>query len=77
VQLWIEYDPRPPFGGIGWGKVDRDKFLPVFLQDVREQLSDRAGPFARGGDPVTTVRSPNSTENGMTISLEVTPWLRM
>jgi hypothetical protein len=40
VQLGIEYDPHPPFGGIAWDSVDRDILLPVVMQHVREQLSD-------------------------------------
>jgi hypothetical protein len=29
VQLWIEYDPHPPFGGIDWSQVDRDLSEPM------------------------------------------------
>jgi hypothetical protein len=24
AQLWIEYDPQPPFGGIDWNGVNRE-----------------------------------------------------
>jgi transcriptional regulator GlxA family with amidase domain len=41
VQLWIEYDPQPPFGGIDWGQVDRDMSEPVVAQWVQTQLADR------------------------------------
>jgi transcriptional regulator GlxA family with amidase domain len=41
VQLWIEYDPQPPFGGIDWGQVDRDMAEPVVAQWVQTQLADR------------------------------------
>jgi hypothetical protein len=39
VQMGIEYDPRPPFGGIEWDNVDQDKSSSLVLQNVREQLS--------------------------------------
>ena len=29
AQLFIEYDPQPPFGGIDWTKVDRDMMVPM------------------------------------------------
>jgi hypothetical protein len=41
VQLWIEYDPHPPFGGIDWTQVDRDMAEPVVAQWVQTQLADR------------------------------------
>jgi transcriptional regulator GlxA family with amidase domain len=28
VQLWIEYDPRPPFGDIDWSAVDIPSYRP-------------------------------------------------
>ena len=40
VQLGIEYDPHPPFGGIQWDTVDRDMFLPQFSQRMEEALAD-------------------------------------
>jgi hypothetical protein len=41
VQLWIEYDPHPPFGGIDWNQVDRDMAEPVVTRWVQTQLADR------------------------------------
>ena len=29
VQVAIEYDPHPPFGGIAWNQVDRDIYEPM------------------------------------------------
>jgi transcriptional regulator GlxA family with amidase domain len=29
VQVAIEYDPHPPFGGIDWGQVNRDIYEPM------------------------------------------------
>ncbi|GLW99919.1 DJ-1/PfpI family protein [Microtetraspora sp. NBRC 16547] len=29
VQLWIEYDPQPPLGGIDWDKVDIPSYRPI------------------------------------------------
>jgi transcriptional regulator GlxA family with amidase domain len=29
VQLAIEYDPHPPFGGIDWSQVNRDIYEPM------------------------------------------------
>ena len=40
VQLGIEYDPQPPFGGIDWGDVDRDMFRAVIEQQVQERLGE-------------------------------------
>jgi transcriptional regulator GlxA family with amidase domain len=41
VQLGIEYDPEPPFGGIRWGEVDRDQLLPYLRTQIKTQLSDK------------------------------------
>jgi transcriptional regulator GlxA family with amidase domain len=41
VQLAIEYDPHPPFGGIDWGQVDRDVYEPMLGPMVQRQLADR------------------------------------
>jgi transcriptional regulator GlxA family with amidase domain len=38
VQLGIEYDPHPPFGGIDWSGVDRDVLAPMLAQQVNEEL---------------------------------------
>ncbi|HEX2196935.1 MAG TPA: DJ-1/PfpI family protein [Actinomycetota bacterium] len=40
VQLSIEYDPQPPFGGIDWKAVDRDMWLPAFTQSMSDELAD-------------------------------------
>jgi transcriptional regulator GlxA family with amidase domain len=47
VQLWIEYDPHPPFGGINWDQVDRDMAEPQVAQWVQTQLADRPELLAR------------------------------
>ena len=47
VQLWIEYDPHPPFGGIDWNQVDRDMAEPVVTQWVQTQLADRPDLLAK------------------------------
>jgi len=41
VQLAIEYDPHPPFGGIDWGQVNRDVYEPMLGPMVQRQLADR------------------------------------
>jgi transcriptional regulator GlxA family with amidase domain len=41
VQLWIEYDPHPPFGGIDWDQLDRDMAEPTVTRWVQTQLADR------------------------------------
>ena len=47
VQLWIEYDPHPPFGGIDWAQVHRDMAEPEVAQRVRTQLADRPELLAK------------------------------
>ena len=47
VQLWIEYDPQPPFGGIDWSQVDRDMSEPMVTQWVQTQLADRPDLLAK------------------------------
>jgi transcriptional regulator GlxA family with amidase domain len=47
VQLWIEYDPHPPFGGIDWDQVDRDMAEPQVAQWVKTQLADRPDLLAK------------------------------
>jgi hypothetical protein len=47
VQLWIEYDPHPPFGGINWDQIDRDMAEPQVAQWVQTQLADRPELLAR------------------------------
>jgi transcriptional regulator GlxA family with amidase domain len=55
VQLAIEYDPHPPFGGIDWTGVDRHIYEPMLGPMVQQQLADRpelltklSGGVARG-----------------------------
>jgi transcriptional regulator GlxA family with amidase domain len=49
VQLWIEYDPQPPFGGIDWDQVDRDMAGPTVAQWVKTQLADQPDLLAKLG----------------------------
>jgi len=41
VQLGIEYEPEPPFGGIAWAVVNRDILTPYFRDQIRTQLADK------------------------------------
>jgi len=44
VQLWVEYDPQPPFGGIERGDVDEDSLTPLLNEhqaDVERALGHR------------------------------------
>jgi hypothetical protein len=41
VQLGIEYDPKPPHGGIQWNTVDRDIYAPVIAQQLPATLADK------------------------------------
>jgi len=41
VQLGIEYDPHPPYGGIDWSTVDRDMLYPLVSSYVDQELVDR------------------------------------
>jgi hypothetical protein len=47
VQLAIEYDPRPPLGGIDWSTVDRDMLRPRVEGFAKEALGDNPGLLAR------------------------------
>jgi len=47
VQLAIEYDPHPPFGGIDWDRVDRDIYEPMLGPMVQRQLADRPELLAK------------------------------
>jgi transcriptional regulator GlxA family with amidase domain len=47
VQLAIEYDPHPPFGGIDWDQVDRDIYEPMLGPMVQQQLADRPELLAK------------------------------
>lgn len=35
-QLFAEYDPEPPFGGIAWDSVDRNALTPVLFRHQEE-----------------------------------------
>lgn len=55
AQLWIEYDPQPPFGGIDWREVDEDEdALAPILARHQEEL-ERA--LARRPDLLAAVLS--------------------
>ena len=47
VQVAIEYDPHPPFGGIDWDQVDRDVYEPMLGPMVQRQLADRPELLAK------------------------------
>jgi transcriptional regulator GlxA family with amidase domain len=47
VQVAIEYDPHPPFGGIDWDQVDRDIYEPMLGPMVQRQLADRPELLAK------------------------------
>ena len=47
IQLAIEYDPHPPFGGIDWTQVDRAMAKPVVTQWVQTLLADRPDLLAQ------------------------------
>jgi transcriptional regulator GlxA family with amidase domain len=47
VQLAIEYDPRPPQGGIDWSRVDRDSFAPRVEGFAHQALDQHPELLAR------------------------------
>jgi hypothetical protein len=47
VQLGIEYDPKPPHGGIQWGNVNRDMFAASMAQQVKATLADKPALLAK------------------------------
>jgi len=47
VQLAIEYDPHPSFGGIDWSQVDRDAYEPMLGPMIQRQLADRPEPLTK------------------------------
>jgi putative intracellular protease/amidase len=47
VQVAIEYNPHPPFGGIDWNQVDRDIYEPMLGPMVQQQLADRPELLAK------------------------------
>jgi hypothetical protein len=50
VQLGLEYDPEPPFGGIRWEDVDRNQLLPYFKAQIMTHLSDKPALISRLND---------------------------
>ncbi|MEV0972201.1 DJ-1/PfpI family protein [Microtetraspora glauca] len=40
VQLWIEYDPQPPLGGIDWDGVDIPSYRPIVDGLLATTLAD-------------------------------------
>jgi hypothetical protein len=47
VQLGIEYDPKPPHGGIQWNTVDRDLYGPILAQQLPAALADKPELLAK------------------------------
>ncbi|MHA6759459.1 DJ-1/PfpI family protein [Streptacidiphilus sp. PAMC 29251] len=47
VQLFIEYDPQPPLGGIDWGTTDLDFFKPYAWAMLESSLADHPALLAR------------------------------
>ncbi|WP_199431668.1 DJ-1/PfpI family protein [Qaidamihabitans albus] len=41
VQFGVEYDPRPPLGGLDWDQAPRELWAPVREYALREGLADR------------------------------------
>jgi transcriptional regulator GlxA family with amidase domain len=44
IQLMIEYDPQPPFGGVDWGQANGDKLADTLVRhraDLERALSNR------------------------------------
>lgn len=47
VQLFIEYDPQPPLGGIDWKSADLASFKPYFQALLASGLADHPAFLAR------------------------------
>ncbi|MFD8700722.1 type 1 glutamine amidotransferase family protein [Kitasatospora purpeofusca] len=47
VQLFIEYDPQPPLGGIDWRSVDLDLFKPHARAMLESALADQPALLTR------------------------------
>jgi transcriptional regulator GlxA family with amidase domain len=47
VQLFIEYHPQPPLGGINWRSADLDFFKPQALAVLGSALSDHPAHLTR------------------------------
>jgi hypothetical protein len=41
VQLLLEYDPKPPLGGIDWDAVDRNMLDPLVNQWIWDGLAEK------------------------------------
>lgn len=47
IQLILEYDPQPPFGGIDWSGVDRRALDPLVSEWINEGLAERPDLVAK------------------------------
>jgi transcriptional regulator GlxA family with amidase domain len=47
IQLLVEYDPQPPFGGIDWSDVDRRALDPMVSEWINEGLAERPDLVAK------------------------------
>ncbi|MFD4861312.1 DJ-1/PfpI family protein [Streptomyces atratus] len=47
VQLFIEYDPEPPFGPIDWTAADSGQYAPFAQQLLQNALADHPALLAR------------------------------
>jgi transcriptional regulator GlxA family with amidase domain len=50
IQIMIEYDPEPPFGGIDWGETNGDALsgtLDAQMADLERSLEARPGLYQR------------------------------
>lgn len=41
IQIGLEYDPRPPLGGIDWDQVDLEQRKPWIIERMRRELGHR------------------------------------
>ncbi|HEX6796168.1 MAG TPA: DJ-1/PfpI family protein [Ktedonobacterales bacterium] len=64
VQLWIEYDPQPPFGPMDWANAEDDETLASLLArrqvDWERSLAKRPDLLDAVRDAVTEAASPSS-----------------
>jgi hypothetical protein len=47
VQLFIEYDPQPPLGGIDWTSAGLSSFKPYFQAMLESALADQPALLPR------------------------------
>ncbi|WBO61530.1 DJ-1/PfpI family protein [Streptomyces camelliae] len=47
VQLFVEYDPEPPFGPIDWEAADPAQYAPRLRQRLHQALTDHPALLAR------------------------------